>query len=140
MRNTTGHTYNRKRAALTCVVHCCTNPAYWKARSPYCPKHRRQRQKETDPIGYHLDILRQNAKRRGITCTISKRAFALFCSETNYLKLKGRFKDNASIDRIEPELGYAAGNLQVLTVGDNTRKKYTDLKAAAWKPVVGEGF
>ena len=73
-------------------------------------------------------MLRSNAHRRGKDFTITKEDFKEFCEETNYLELKGRTKNSASIDRIDPSKGYIKGNLQVLTLGQNSAKRWKDEK------------
>lgn len=107
-----------------CVAHRCKNK---KAdRDRFCHKHRKRYQKETNPISYHYNMLRSNARRRGKEFTITKEDFAEFCEETNYLELKGKSKDSASIDRIDPSKGYIKGNLQILTLGQNSAKRWED--------------
>jgi hypothetical protein len=68
--------------------------------------------------------LKHNAKRRHKQFTISFECFKQFCFETNYMAGKGRTKKSYSVDRIKEELGYVEGNLQVLTVSDNSRKRH----------------
>ena len=52
--------------------------------------------------------------------------FRNFCSKTKYLTRKGRCSGYCGIDRIDPEKGYEVGNIQVLEVGQNTRKALAD--------------
>jgi hypothetical protein len=67
--------------------------------------------------------LKDNSKRRGIYFDLTFEQFAEFCFETEYLTRRGRSRFSYSVDRIREELGYTAGNLQRLTIADNTRKE-----------------
>lgn len=67
--------------------------------------------------------LKYNATRRNKVFTITFEYFEKFCYETNYMAGKGRSKSSYSIDRIKNELGYIPGNIQKLTVPENSRKK-----------------
>jgi hypothetical protein len=141
MEEATGITLQNKRKNGLCVVRFCRNSAHHGSR--YCCKHRRQRQKETNPVGYYFDVLRQNAKRRGIPFLLTKKEFALFCSQTGYIQLKGRHRYCASIDRIDAAKGYVAGNLQLLTVSVNASKGVRERctrNATGWRPAEVEAF
>jgi hypothetical protein len=67
--------------------------------------------------------LKSNARRRGVFFNLSYDYFGQFCRETNYLSLRGRKKKQMSIDRIEEELGYIDGNLQMITNEANNKKR-----------------
>jgi hypothetical protein len=147
MQLTKGLTKDRKRKKQVCLTAYCSNRVFVSRdgkKSSFCSKHRRVRQKETDPVGYYFDALRQNAKRRGIFFCLTKHDFGIFCADTGYLRLKGRFKDCLSIDRINPNLGYQVGNLQVLKVGENVRKRFVDQlhpdSSLGWKEVEVDAF
>lgn len=97
-------------------------------RKRFCHKHHHVHQKETNLAGYTYMLLKCNAKRRGKVFTITLQDFKAFCEETNYLVLKGKKANSASIDRINPSLGYEKGNLQVLSLSANVSKHYEDSK------------
>lgn len=94
----------------------------------FCHRHHAVNQKENNLVGYTYNILKQNAKTRKKVFTISLVYFKQWCHETNYLALKGRAKNKASIDRIIHTKGYEPGNLQILTVSKNVLKHLEDLK------------
>ena len=75
---------------------------------------------------YAFNNTRFNAKRRGHEFTLTFEQFKEFCIDTSYIELKGRYKNNMSIDRKEADKGYIYGNLQILTVSDNVKKRFTD--------------
>ncbi len=89
-----------------------------------CPSCARQRLKENNPIYYTYQTTKDNAKRRGKRFVITLDEFAEFCTNTGYLELKGKDADSASIDCIIDEIGYAAGNIRVLSLRDNTLKRW----------------
>lgn len=125
-----GNSYDRKKAKGKCVAKNCGNKAYRykgansKCNSCLCSRHRRQRQKEINPLGYFYDLLHQNAKRRGKIFGITICDFKAFCEETGYLAKKGRGANNMTIDCIDPHKGYVRGNIQILTNSQNVRKRY----------------
>ena len=103
-----------------CSAYRCMNSKADKKK--FCHKHHASFQKETNLIGYTYNILRQNAKRRRKTITITLEEFKDFCIETNYLTLKGKTSKSASIDCIDPRKGYIKGNIQIMDLGDNAKK------------------
>lgn len=141
MNECTGKVRTLKQKKGTCIVRFCAKHALARRdrtgkRYKYCAKHRRQRQKETDPIGYFFDALRQNARRRKVGFHLSKKEFAVFCAETDYIRLKGRYKNDMTIDREIPALGYRYGNLQLLTRSKNSSKGNQERAAPGeWQPV-----
>jgi len=108
-----------KSKALCPAYRCCNKPG---TKKRFCPRHHHMRQAETNPLGYTYSLLKTNAKRRGKVFTLTLEQFRQFCTETNYLALKGKQGSNLSIDRIDNSKGYEAGNLQVLTLSANSRK------------------
>jgi len=101
-----------------CQSRYCSRPSKGK----YCHRCQHERKKKSNPYRYWLGVLRRNARRRGHLFTLTLDYWVKWCDETGYLALKGRFKNNCSVDRIIPDLGYADGNIQMLTVGDNSSK------------------
>ena len=87
--------------------------------------------RKKNPLKYAYRALRDNAKRRGKEFSISFEYFKKFCIKTEYEKKRGIFKDCYTIDRINPDLGYVEGNLQVLTNSENV-KKYQARFIAEW--------
>ena len=85
-----------------------------------------RKKRNKNPIRYAYDVLKMNAKRRGKPFEISFEYFKQFAIETNYIKGKGRTKLSYSVDRIKNDLGYIEGNLQKLTVSDNSKKGVRD--------------
>lgn len=107
-----------------CVAYRCKNKRNGGDR--FCSKHRHRYTKYKDPISYTYHSIKSNAKRRGKEFTITKAEFAEFCGETNYLKLKGRLRSSASIDRIDSSLGYTKDNIQILSLSINSSKGNRD--------------
>lgn len=69
-----------------------------------------------------FQTLRQNARRRGKSFTITFEYFQRFCYRTNYIAGKGRTRESYSIDCVINELGYVQGNLKVRPLGLNAAK------------------
>lgn len=99
------------------------------ASSQYCSKHKHKKRKEDDPVGYYYDNLKQNARRRQKFFGLTKEEFAEFCEKTDYLNKKGKGRGKYHIDRINPELGYVAGNIQILEHVDNVNKYHQQEKS-----------
>lgn len=72
--------------------------------------------------------MRQNARyrKKGFNLTIDE--FRIFCEKTDYLQLKGRGGGNITIDRKDNRKGYSFDNIQVLTLSQNSRKRWIDMK------------
>jgi len=113
-----------KRDKGLCVILRCHKPRGKK--SLLCYMHRSRRAKQLNPFGYHFNALRNNARRRGKEFTLTLSEFKRFCAETGYMEKKGKGATNLSIDRKDHSKGYRYDNLQVLTLGDNVRKRYVD--------------
>lgn len=106
-----------------CITSHCRGP---KQRGNYCYKCVRSKDKERDPVLYTLGILRRNARRRSVYFDLSIEYFRKFCEETKYIELKGKKGFSLSIDRIDPSKGYIEGNIQVLSLAGNSRKRFVD--------------
>lgn len=77
----------------------------------------------SNPMKYAFYNLRTNAKRRNIFFDLKFEDFQEFCFETSYMQGKGKTASSYSVDRIIESLGYTKGNLQVLTLAENTQKE-----------------
>lgn len=118
--------YTKRRKGGYCVAAFCKNKA--RAKNRFCHKCAHRWQKENNPLVYWYKILKQNARQRGKEFTLTKEDFKIFCTATNYLELKGKEGNKFSIDRINPEKGYSLDNIQMITLAENTRKHWIDMK------------
>lgn len=66
--------------------------------------------------------IKKSAGKRNIIFDLDKTEFKEFLLKHNYIKYSGHYKNNFTIDRIKPELGYTINNLQVITRSQNTTK------------------
>jgi hypothetical protein len=80
------------------------------------------------PVEWAFYMLRKSAKRRFLPFTLSLKYFRKWVKGTDYMELKGRNGDDMTIDRMKPELGYVAGNLQVMTRTNNLNKYWDEEK------------
>ena len=97
---------------------CCLCPNRYdrhKHRGFKCASCEKRIYRKKHPEKYAYDNLRSNSKQRGIPFTISFEYFKQFCHENDYIQKKGITKHSLS-------LGYIPGNLQVLTVSENSKK------------------
>lgn len=119
--------YTKRVADNLCVVIQCKNSSGKGNR--FCFKHKREWQKINNPLRYWFDVLRQNAKRRAKEFTLTIEEFKEFCEREKYLEYKGRANaGNYTIDRRNDKLGYTKDNIFVLTLSQNSRKRWIDLK------------
>lgn len=107
-----------------CSAFRCGRPR--KSKDRFCSKHRHRYNKHNDPEAYTFNLLRSNARRRGKVFTITLEYFRAFCDFTDYIELKGRKSKCLSVDRKDPLKGYEPGNLQPLTVSQNSCKAQQD--------------
>lgn len=114
----------KNRIPGVCPAYRCKNEV--SDHKKYGHRHHAQSQKGNNPVGYHYNLLKQNAKRRGKDFGITMGEFRTLCEETGYLDKKGKSKNSASLDRIDPEKGYYYENLQVISLSDNSKKRWTD--------------
>lgn len=115
-----------KKAKGLCVAYRCGNKHTPKNR--FCSKHNHRYQKYKNPYKYTFHQKRSRAKERGIEWNLTLDEFIEFCNETGYMDTKGKTKTSASIDRIDPNKGYEIGNIQILSLSDNTKKMHEDNK------------
>lgn len=70
--------------------------------------------------------LKAHAKARSILFTLTFAGFLAIPRIDEYVLYKGAKKKDLTIDRIDPRLGYANGNCQVMTREANSKKRWTD--------------
>lgn len=108
---------------LKCATKYCRNEAA--PQRTICEKCKSRQLKERNPELYHYNIFRCNARRRGKEFSITFEEYKKFCRETNYLILKGKNAENASIDRIDDTRGYSYDNIRILTLAQNSYRNAT---------------
>jgi hypothetical protein len=107
-----------------CAVHGCrSRVASGTSNGRLCRRCREHRYKALHPYTYHLNKLRNNARRRGIAFDLTLEEFTMFCDLTGYMAAHGRFADDLSIDRIRDSEGYVLDNIRAITVSENRRKQ-----------------
>lgn len=112
--------------SLKCSTPYCRNKRVH--HRTICEKCKSRLYKERNPLAYHFNVLRVNAKRRGKQFDLTLEDFKAFCISSGYMEGKGRTAQDLSIDRIRPWEGYNINNIQVLTLSENSKKKFTDLE------------
>lgn len=94
----------------------------------YCGKCKKRKFKEKHPIKYFFNLLKQNAKRRGKSFSLTIDQFSEFCIKTGYLDKKGRYADSFTIDRIDHFKGYDIDNIAAITNRENAIKGNNEKK------------
>jgi heterodisulfide reductase subunit C len=87
-----------------------------------CARVQKRRWRQNNPVMAVFVQNRDNAKRRGIRFLLTFEEFVREIVDTGYMQRKGVYKHDLTIDRIRPELGYRAGNLQVIPNWQNVQK------------------
>lgn len=89
-----------------------------------CHSCKMKNYKESHPVEYAYQVLKNNAKRRNKEFTLTLDQFKKFCYETGVLHGRGRESTSYHIDRIDDTKGYTADNIQVLTNAQNVLKEH----------------
>ncbi len=115
----------RKLLEKPCAYPACDKVA--KGRR-YCHGCAHKVYAENNPEREIFRNLRFNASRRKIKFTLTFSWFMTWLQGEGkgYLEGRGRCKNDLTIDRKIPRLGYSEGNLQVLTRAANTAKAFVD--------------
>ena len=78
--------------------------------------------RENHPVQYFFNKLKQRARERGHEFSLTLEEFRMFFEQKG--DRMGKTKDCLSFDRINPNEGYHAGNLRVITVSENIRRRF----------------
>jgi hypothetical protein len=92
-----------------------------------CSACKSRNYREKYPLKAAFYIKKANAKHKRKEFNLTFEQFEYFAIKSQYLKKKGIFKDSFHLDRIREDIGYVAGNLQLLTNSQNV-KKYLEYK------------
>jgi len=103
-----------------CRVSGCNRPVA--PSRTICHTHKKQLDKIRDPIAAAYRTLKNNARRRNKTFTISKEEFRKWYIENNLGVVRGRKRGQYSIDRVQNLGGYSLDNIKLETVTFNTKK------------------
>lgn len=102
------------------TAHCAKDKVPGKNYCHACSK-RRWRMKNAMKAAW--GALRDNATRRQIFFDLTFDQFAAFCYGTEYMARRGKTKYSYSVDRMDETKGYTVGNLQILTLSQNSQKE-----------------
>ncbi len=112
--------YKKEAGIFCCAYGCNESPVYKKG--GLCHKHYARKLRFVDPVGSRYNQFKSKAKQRQKDFTITIEQFRKFCSETGYIITKFKRGRNASVDRINNNLGYSIDNIQLLTMSKNIQK------------------
>jgi hypothetical protein len=91
----------------------------------HCWKCKSRQMLERHPVTYVLNMLRNRAKQRGVPFTITLSDFKNWCLATNYISLRGRKPNSATIDRVNHDEGYHIWNIQIKSFMENCTNGHT---------------
>lgn len=107
-----------------CCVRGCRDTV--KPRYPglgLCQKHYMQRWRQQSPRQAAYHTLKTHAAQRGIEFSLSFDYFRCLMDLAGHLyPSPNGFKDQPSVDRVDPTRGYVEGNVTIVTVSANARK------------------
>lgn len=129
------------RVAQKCATPYCGRAAYKRPdgyRDNLCCRCNARRWKTSSPFAYHFNALRGNARRRGKEFTLTIDQYKEFAIREGLFSPAGVKYPNRSIDRIDQSRGYHIDNIQVLTISENVRKKYTDYWSSKYNEMSAE--
>lgn len=106
-----------------------------------CHMHRMRRYAAAQPMRHCYQTLKVNAKRRGkvFKFKLTFEQFKEFAIEVNLLHKRGRKTTSYTVDRIENDKGYVVGNLQRLTLSENSSKGKRQRKVG-YDYLTGHGY
>jgi hypothetical protein len=113
-----------KKKKRLCTANRCRNQHTEKDR--FCSKHRKRLHKHNNLAAYTYNLLKSNANRRGKTFNLTLEEFKTWCDGNNYLIEKGKKAGSASIDRDDPLKGYEIGNMEKMSLSENSAKMHRD--------------
>ncbi len=115
----------QKRARGKCVTAHCRNYLPASAiqnHNKHCSKCMMRIWRINSGLKATLARLRERARERAIPFSLTEQQLLEVIGDSNYLILKGRVRGMLHLDRIIPAKGYVMGNVQVLSVTENTAK------------------
>jgi hypothetical protein len=78
------------------------------------------------PIKYSYQSFKDNAKRRGKEFLVTYEQYVEFGHKHRLFRPDGTRYTNMTIDRLDCTKGYYVENMQVLTLVENSRKRYVE--------------
>ena len=103
-----------------CHAYRCQNDAL--PGRALCAKHRHRRRRVFDPLGYFYDRMKGNAQRRGKEWRLTRKEWEAFVLKHGIFTADGKRVPGMTLDRKDNSKGYELGNLQALTLQQNSRK------------------
>jgi len=123
-------TYRQKQIPGRCPVIRCRKAPRDLGTHPkshqLCGTHHKELWRLNNPVHAAYDNLRASARKRKIVFTLTLQHFKEIIAPTAYMDEKGKQRHCLHIDRKETALGYADGNIQVLTCTQNVQKENTE--------------
>lgn len=110
-----------------CSVKFCRRRVQKADHSDKCPRHRAEAFKAAHPLNYHFNKLKYRAIERGHEFKLTFTKYESVCVEAGWVtEHRGKTKFSLSIDRVRHTEGYHDGNVEVMTLSENSRKGYVE--------------
>lgn len=117
-------TKKRSKPYAKCRTKFCRGVAWKHCKNVHCPKCVNRRWRERNPLRYFFNKLRYRARERGKVFTITFEYYCQLVLASGYLEKKGKTASSLSLNRINDALGYVPGNIEVITLSENSRKAW----------------
>ena len=112
---------------MKCATKFCRGHSTASGHSKYCGKCRSRRWAKNRPAEYAFKNLRVRAKQRGKKFTLTIVQWREFWNANNLGELRGKTKNNLTVNRKDNRIGYTADNIEAITLSQNSRLKYAPL-------------
>lgn len=93
-----------------------------------CSSCRSRKCRKSNPMRYCYSNLKSSAAKRDIFFDLTFEEFEEFAYECDYINRRGRLSKCMTVDRVQVGKypGYTKSNIQPMTKGDNSRKRWLD--------------
>lgn len=110
----------------------CGKPAL--KRRQICAACKMCKYRKKYPVKAAYDILKYITPCCGKEFSITLDQFIRLCKKSGYMEGKGIHADNLCIDRIDHRRGYLPGNIQIITISENSVKGNYEKYDPPWQP------
>ena len=119
------HPYKITTEPHPCSTPRCRNIVPASCRSKICSRCKNRLWAKQNPMRYSYGNLRRRAKERGHEFTLTFEQYCDFSKKTGYFEKKGKTAQSLSINRIDPNRGYHADNIEAVTLSYNSRLRFS---------------
>lgn len=129
----------QKRARGICTHWGCTRPLR-ELKQTDCWTCKSRKHRLAHPEDYAYRMVKESARKRGITFLLTREEFIAWAKQNNYLDLKGVRAKSYHIDRIDPDGPYSLDNIRLLTASENCSRVRRPGEEDTYTPPEGQPF